>query len=255
MINPQPVKSYTPPQIPTLEQIKNDSAFLKQMPIRWRKSAAVLAAISVAGAALLAGCSDEPLDDFIPPQDSETTATDDPNYVLYVPTAHELEFRLHSGGSGSAVYIVHFTEAEALGMIRSRLEAAGLRFGAAVPDVVAGDDLWEEAAVTLDLYDEVRDVAIALMTWEQNNINFFRHGDGHQDVQREFEELIDSHVGVFYVEGHFAADTRDEDWNQLPRPSDVEIAAASAVARPVLEAGLNAQIDAFIAILRSAGVV
>jgi len=54
------------------------------------------------------------------------------NYNGY--TEIDLELRSHMGGGGWASYIVYLTEQEALGIIRSQLEAAGLDFGAQQPD-------------------------------------------------------------------------------------------------------------------------
>ncbi|MCL2754763.1 MAG: hypothetical protein FWD35_03465 [Oscillospiraceae bacterium] len=44
-----PLKSYNAPKIPTLAQAREDKAFLKTMPRRWRKSAAVLACAAMTG--------------------------------------------------------------------------------------------------------------------------------------------------------------------------------------------------------------
>lgn len=46
-INPKPVTDYTPPAIPTLAEVKEDSTFLKRLPRRWKKSAAVLAIVGM----------------------------------------------------------------------------------------------------------------------------------------------------------------------------------------------------------------
>jgi hypothetical protein len=281
MINPQPMKIYTPPQLPTFADVRGNpahAAVLKRLPLRWKKSAAILAIAGVVGTIALTGCGSTELDDSGNPAASGSGAASgggsenssisgggansanpahslDPNYVPHVPVQEDLELRLHSGGSGSAVYIVHLTEAEALGIVRSRLEAAGLQFTAEPPDVVAGSDGWtDDAEVTLDLFDPVRDVAVALMSWQQNNINFFRHGDGHIEVRREFEEQIDSTVGVFYAPGQMIQNGRDEG-ELLPPPTDEQLAAATPEARTALESRLTEQIDAFIASLRGAGVI
>jgi hypothetical protein len=49
LINPVPVAEYEPPQIPTLADIKDKKAFLKRLPRRWQKSAAVLACAGMVG--------------------------------------------------------------------------------------------------------------------------------------------------------------------------------------------------------------
>jgi hypothetical protein len=264
-----------------MAESKSDSAFLKQMPRRWKKSAAVLAAFSVAGGLVLTGCSGNSELNFVPPDAAtsggnyvgtsdytsapETTAnvatpaspahTDNPDYVPTPPVMQDLELRLHSGGSGSAVYIVHLTEAEALGIVRYRLEAAGLQFGATPPAYTVGEDGWR-GVISLDLYDQVRNVAIAVMDWQSSFPSFSMTGEGlAREVAQEFESQTDSAIGVFYTRGHFAAEARDENWNELPPPTASAVATASAAARPELEASLHAQVDAFIAILRESGVL
>ncbi|MCL1832175.1 MAG: hypothetical protein FWG45_04590 [Oscillospiraceae bacterium] len=54
MNKPTPVKSYTAPEIPTLADVKDDSAFLQTLPKRWRKCAAVLTCMGVIGGVTLA---------------------------------------------------------------------------------------------------------------------------------------------------------------------------------------------------------
>ena len=57
-INPTPVKAYNAPQIPTLDNVKGDKTFLEKMPLRWKRSAAVLACMGLVGAWTLAGFAD-----------------------------------------------------------------------------------------------------------------------------------------------------------------------------------------------------
>jgi hypothetical protein len=255
MINPQPVKSYTPPQIPTLEQIKNDSAFLKQMPIRWRKSAAVLAVASVIGTCSLmglVGCGDSAAPTALTGERSDSSVT------IPTVTQEDLVFRAHHGGSAAAIYIVYMTEQEALGMIRSRLEAAGLRFGATPPDTVTITHEWGSEDVQPIFYDSERDVAIAHSSW------------AYMKNHRETITLPDSpFLGLFGIPGtetNLRPNGDDEwirhripptpEWIGVPVSEPPEtVETESARVRPILEADLNAQIDAFIELLQQEGIL
>jgi hypothetical protein len=65
LTNPQPIKNYTAPDIPTLEAVKGDSNFLKKMPLRWKtcsKVAAVIACAGLIGSWVFTGCSERPID-------------------------------------------------------------------------------------------------------------------------------------------------------------------------------------------------
>jgi hypothetical protein len=94
MINPKPVTTYTAPALPTLRDVREDSAFLKQIPLRWKRKAGAFAA--AAGIIIgLTGCS----------------ACD--------------EFRTHYGGAGVALYVVYLTEQEAYDIIENHLWKKG----------------------------------------------------------------------------------------------------------------------------------
>jgi hypothetical protein len=62
MINPKPMTTYTAPALPTLAEVSGNAQLhdlKKQMPLRWRKSAAVLACVGVMGGSMFfTGCSE-----------------------------------------------------------------------------------------------------------------------------------------------------------------------------------------------------
>jgi hypothetical protein len=104
-ITVKPLKTYQPPNVPTLEESRKNPGLLKKLPLRWRKKAVVIAAAGIMGAWAFAGCTSD-------------------------------DFRMHGGGSPPApFYIVQFTEQEALEIIRLQLEAAGLNF-----DIIPSDE-------------------------------------------------------------------------------------------------------------------
>ncbi|MCL1832176.1 MAG: hypothetical protein FWG45_04595 [Oscillospiraceae bacterium] len=189
IIKPTPVKSYTAPEIPTLADVKDDSAFLKVLPKRWRKSTAVLACVGLMGGATLtaplavsatavpiakgdgSGVMMRHIDAkrctkcganhlwrvtrFTQYTDDGTNITErrvaDKNdtscsetKTISSWTPHDADgivFKGHHGGSGFALYVVHFTEAEAADIIRMKLQEAGLTFVASPPEYTATSTL------------------------------------------------------------------------------------------------------------------
>jgi hypothetical protein len=183
------------------------------------------------------------------------------NPVINTPdTDNDLLFRMHTGGSGGVYYIVHFTEQEALGIIRSQLEAAGLNLGCALPDYTVEIEKMDEfrmmpytIGADLSLYDSIRNVAIALGSWRNT-----------QEIVEEFEKQnSDIAFGAFRVpntDSHISAWDydwyEDENGNWLrEEPSGEIIAADKARARPILEAELNNQIQKFIEHLKAEGII
>jgi hypothetical protein len=206
-INVKPLKTYKAPNVPTLEESRKNPEFLKKLPLRWRKSAAVAAVIGFTGMWLLTGCSE-----------------------------HN---RFHHGGEGGAIYFVYLTEQEALNIIRSELESAGLNFNAEPPVYIADDRQGE--TINFDLYDSEKGVAIAY----NSRYNWIS--------EQIFDEFIaqndDIKVGIFQDRGA---------WTNLCRqcnPSDEESAKAKEEAMPQLEEYLNEQIQAFIELLRAEGIL
>jgi len=236
------MREYNPPKIPTFAEAREDSTLLKRMPRRWKRNTAILACAGIVGTVSLAGC-----DDFRPHHGGSgaaiyVTQSTEQEVVPFVPhevLREELERRLHSGGSGSAVYVVYFTEQEALGMIRARLEEAGLRFGESVPEYSYpnGDEMWGALdKLNLDLFDSGRNVAITLMNSQESYPGF--SPPPHELAEYVAEDFINhtslDHVGVFYTQ---------HAWAEEENP------------RPQLEANLEEQIDAFVEQLKQQGVL
>jgi hypothetical protein len=171
------MKNYRPPKIPTLAQAKNDRDFLRQLPARWKKSAAVLACagMMLANGGHTASASESPEPSESPELSrrvensrcsrcgevktwnisritdgtriverrvaAKADAGDCPASRQFATLdsldAQGIMFRAHYGGTGMASYVVHFTEAEALNIIRALLEAEGLDFSGEPPEYAA----------------------------------------------------------------------------------------------------------------------
>jgi hypothetical protein len=233
----KPLETYEPPNVPTLAESRKNPDFLKKLPLRWRKHAALLAAAGLMGAWALAGCAE-------PNPYIKGAADDDFTYTAYIE--RDLELRMHVGGSGGAWYVVYLTEQEMLGIIRAQLEMAGLRFGAQLPkysvEIEVNDfDRSYTFKGTLKLYDDVRGVAVAFTN--ARSISEILSGFKKQNKNITF--------GVFSVPG-----TNSDLYAIMGEaPSDEEIETEKARARPILEEELNNQIQKFIELLRKEGII
>jgi hypothetical protein len=181
----------------------------------------------------------------------------------FIPTPYseeDLELRLHNGGAGGAAYVVHFTEQEALGIVRARLEEAGLRFGTTPPNIKYphGDTMIGAEEVKLDLFDADKNVAVASINWEKSNQRFTAYGEEFAGyVTEHFKvQMMDTHFGVFYSPGVYPQfDIDMEDIWEGVQPQDDKLEESKAVARPKLKAELHAQVDRFVEFLQSEGVL
>jgi len=272
-----PVKKYKSPKLPTLQDARDNPALLKKLPSRWENNAKVIGLLAIisAGAITLSACAGGGINPW-PNSDARNGAPvysghpagqepsiNAPRYV----DPQELELIGHIGGAASGpFYVVYITEQEALDIIRAQLEAAGLNFDTDPPGYVATlsfDDFrpWS-IDVGLDLYDAEKGVAVAQVG--QRSAGFA------EMVAEEFAEQKTSRnitVGVFYNPylspdsefgtswdwGGYWSDEEDE-WIDT-KPSDEEIADAKEKARPILESGLNVQVQEFIAWLQAEGII
>jgi len=180
---------------------------------------------------------------------TQTTTTTQQTTMAITPA--ELDLRSHWGGSGAGpFYVVHLTEQEALGIIRTQLEAAGLRFGATPPnhtvEVVWVDPLGHGSTsqtTGLALLDANNNVAVALSErggWfaEQTQQRFAR--------DRQTRNLT---IGTFYSPGEGI----ERDWRERPviPPTAEEMQAHI----PVLRANLTEQVQTFIEFLQAEGIL
>jgi len=286
LINIAPMRHYEPPKVPTLDEIRKDSAPLKKLPKRWAKNAAIAAGISLLGLTALSGCDREHPHHggaaaamyFVYYTEQEVIDQVDGNsytengmygagtgYAAYNGYEEfDMIVRIHHGGSGSAGYVVHLTEQEVLGIIRRQLEAAGLDFSATPPLYTAFDDDSWMPHIGLNLFDAANNVAVSHISFEDNNRQFIHNVTSA--VRESFAEQTDIHVGVFETPAHFVRDWdamgewyEDEngEWTHIPaiEPTEEEKAEVKAEVRPILEERVNEQVREFIAFLRGLGIV
>lgn len=233
-----PMRDYTPPSVPTLDEMRKDSVVLQKLPKRWVKNAAILAGVGVLSLSVLAGCADRDADDGLCGQVTVHDTTSSYNMV----------FRLHHGGLGIANYVVHLTEQEVFGIIRRGLEAAGLRFCDEPPGYMAFEGNDWLPPIALDLFDAERNIAISHLAWEHSFAPFRpRAGDAARMYEALFARETDITIGAFYTP-HYNLRTRDS-------LSDRQMRTARRRARPVLEAAVEDQIADFIAQLRHQGII
>jgi hypothetical protein len=210
MKNITPVKNYKAPNIPTLQTARENPELLKKVPQRWRKKAAVMACMGVAGLVALSSCGREqthrggapPMPIYVtqPTEEelrreiecvieAEAERAAYENALAQLETA-ELELRMHIGGfNGQPFYVAYLTEPEAIGFIRARLEAAGINFSTEligaenIANELLFDILWHFGDDVL--FDEERGVVIVPMAggiWSQ----------GVVDTVVEFSENINA---------------------------------------------------------------
>ena len=255
-ISINPVETYKSPEIPVFGS--DNSALLKKLPSRWQKNAKILACLGIVGTLALSGCGVESPSSGADGQGGASGAY----YAAYINgfgihhnlgSLHgsyrgygdaELNVRLHHGGANLSTYVVHLTEQEAYGIIRARLEAAGLNFDSAPPGYSVGFPyvwgVWGEE-ITLDLFDRQRDVAVAHISWEQN-----RGRTSAMSVERGFAEQTDITVGAIYTPGTWAGRFGTS------RARAHRIAGRS---RPELVRSLINQVDTFIFVLQYEGIL
>jgi len=156
--------------------------------------------------------------------------------------------------------MVHLTEHEAFGIIRTRLEAAGLIFGATPPpgvvfdEIQAGDTFYGEAdwhlrqvlgGVELDLYDAEKSVAVTYVNWLGSGRSFM---PSERELAQRIEEIF-AEQATGTITGAFYNPGTSNGWWERPTNDEVE------ELRPILVRQLINQADVFIAHLQSEGIL
>jgi len=247
-----PINKYKPPNLPTMQEMQANPAPLAQMPNRWRKKAAVVMCASFIGAAAMFSSCDA-LGELYPQWRSYTESrsnTEEDDWLFHSnhnqAVTDILSLRFHHGGAASPpFYVVHLTEAEALDIIRTQLEAAGLDFGTAPPNysTYIGRTRFESS-----LFDNSNNVAIVKIP------GFGSYAS--RRVGAELNEQADNIVfGVFRNPSRFVTDSWYRDTPSDDTPSAEAQQEAYEEARPILLERLNEQIEEFIELLREKGIL
>ena len=227
LLSMNPVKHYKAPQVPTLEDSHDNPVLLKKLPSRWQKSASVIACIGLVGAMTLStGCLN-----------------------LFTRNFHGCS-EFHHGGSGAMpMYVVYLTEQEALGLIRTQLETAGLNFNATPPDYTA-NVWWNQDQLSLKLFDEEKSVAIAYIDSDFVSVNNAQYSFSvpgselaEQAIESFAQQTNDISVGVFYNPGvrhNWSWDENNPNYEEL---------------KAELKEHLSAQVQEFIDLLQAEGIL
>ena len=258
-----PVETYEALQIPRF--VDHNPALLKKLPSRWQKNAKVIAGLGLVGIFALSGCGgngnvnwrqsniEHNLGYVLGGYNGYNGQNNDEYDLGFEPgdysgySESELLVRIHTGGSGGSGYVVHLTEQEAFGIIRARLEGAGLVFGSKPPEYTVE---MQEREYGLDLYDAYKGVAIVFVGWVGTNRSFRMDESAIANrVNEAFEETTNNIVvGAFYDGGRGLGP--GPSWGGTT-PSQAEAEAE----RSALERQLINQADIFIARLQSEGVL
>ncbi|MCL2577847.1 MAG: hypothetical protein FWE27_07340 [Defluviitaleaceae bacterium] len=304
-----PLKNYNAPNFPTLETARENPALLKNLPRRWQKKATMAACLGIIGIAGFTGCYNrmhhggagfmpeyvvyQTEQEFYCPQIIEADYTEHNEIVqnAYAAAREQLETtpleaRAHFGGGGfGPFYVVYFTEQEALGFIRAKLEEAGLDFSAEPPDYsVDIPNAWFSNAFGLRLYDAEKGVAISYMPDGEDTFSPGEDVFAH-DISQEFAQQHENlSVGVFYNPGEtvFSMQDRFEMFEHLWEESgdggrdewiwlesireylpdgeyealrDAVITERKSEARQALIDNLTAQVQEFIDRLKTEGIL
>ena len=281
----KPMENYVAPKLPSLSEADKNQVSLKKLPLRWAKNAAVMLGIGALGVTALSGCDytgagvDTPVGTnvnnnsdrndrllnrggdgnghyFVYNIEDEVSSIIGRNIYLEAYTGNE-EFELadtfvHSGGSGMVIYIVYLTEQEALSIIRSRLEAVGLRFIDSPPNYTIFEDDNVIPSISLNLFDAENNVAFVNFNLENSN-RLAQRNLNRDEIVGFFNLQTDIIVGVF-TQNSFSP----REWTNLSsprRPSDEERESIELEARRTLIRHLDDQIASFVRTLRHRGIM
>ena len=268
-----PVDSYDPPRLPSLEDARKNPALLKKLPTRWQNNTRVITCMGLIGVSLLSltAC---PFEDFIKDDNDDRahhggaggipvyvdrdTEQDHSDYIPEPIITEDLELRAHHGGSGAGpFYVIYFTEQEAMSIIRFMLETAGLRLNATPPrttvEVIVDDFHMQTANFGIDLFDDSKGVGVVYAG--TNRLIAENIADEFEQKENRFT------VGVFYTPGISPEREWGYEWDMhhihddRSEPDDEEIEEAKLRARPILEYQLDTQIRVFIDFLIAEGIL
>jgi len=283
-----PARGYNPPNLPSLEDARNNPELLKALPSRWKKSAAAMACLGFAGMLVLSSCvPEEPFhhggaggEPFYVACPTETdpwlhhggdgggmpfyvaciTESEAFAYMRSQMEAADLALTVHHGGDGGApVYVAHFTEHDVREFIRAKLESVGLNFDASPTQLIPDTDINSRYTPVsspyiqgpiVDLLDSDHNVAIVLRT--QSGLGHFEMLYTPISVE-DAAEAMGITLGIIYNPAEVVGrGVPAWDNNEEPVEATPE---RKEEARPLLIESLTLQIEDFIHLLRISGVI
>ena len=176
LLKVKPLENYDAPEMPTLAEDNLDS--LKELPSRWAKKAI----FGTTGILLVTGAI----------------------HALQPPTQPPTQ--PHFGGAGGApIYVAHFTELDALNIIKTRLAEVGINFSDEIPNYEIPQWIGATVKMGVDFFDAENKVAINFYNPFRDEMSSLVHGlRGSQQwrtdrMVEDFTELdTDTIFGVFY---------------------------------------------------------
>jgi len=249
-----PMTDYTPPIVPTLDEVYKNPAPLKKLPKRWAKNAAVAAAIGIFGLSTLAGCLGR--DRY--PADGAFCLCNEYGVGYNGYDEFDVIIRTHSGGAATTSYFVLLTEQEIFGIIRHRLAEVGIMLCDTPPDyrtyclgqLIGIDETWSLVVpeLALDLFDARNRVGIVHLRLGVDWPPFM----GTIDPET-FEASFDNQSRSRITTGAIRTPrvSLGASWSK----TEEERLESAATSRSQLEADLDRQITQFIARLRNLGVI
>jgi|GEM_PF-1486691 len=172
----------------------------------------------------------------------------------------QLDVKTHHGGeSGEPFYVVYFTEQEAFGFIRAKLEAEGLNLSENTPDYSVTH--WGQK-FTIDLFDSEKNVGVSQISRANDWMENVFAGDVAREFAVQHENIT---VGAFNNPAEEIADGwRIREEHGLNRWDDNEayealkerlISERTPEARATLIENLDTQAQAFIDRLKTEGIL
>ena len=269
-----PLKAYGVPKYPTHERAWADSDLLKKLPSRWMKNLGALACVSLLGVSVaLGGC--------IPARGNGNGENGHGNGNHQTENGNgngngsgnngngnhnwaDIDFDTlqpsgggpHFGGSGTPLYVVYFTEQEAIDIIRNRANHFGLLMNDTPPDVsvtVKPDEDFGsgnyQREIKPALFNKENNVALSYVggissTWWWSNREIA------EDAKKAFDALDgDLTAGVFHGRVESFHNQNDFFGDHAPSPEE------RAQAGEKLKEHLTTQVREFIEWLQAEGII
>jgi len=285
------LNKYSQPRYPTYDEARLDPTLLKKLPSRWKQNMGALACIGLLGmSTIFGGCScvlnneTNPLNPKYPEYPNGPGYTNDngngykngndngngytngnnngyengnnsnqPYFVI--PTGGGFHF---GGSGGPPVYVVYFTEQEALEVIKNKAEYLGLSMRDVPPDISVVVREWDsqwapQHEIRLDLFNEKNNIAFAHVAGS----NWWWSEEIARIAQDAFDAKDgDLAVGVFHgtTEGFFEQELIYDEWGEFYSTRSPTIEERKEIGKR-LKQHLTAQVREIIEWLQAEGII